>query len=163
MTTRRIILLRHAKSSWAGSAADHERPLNDRGQRDAPRIGDALAAAGWRPELVVSSDAARTVETWRRMSPSFGERPIDARFSRDLYLAGLPELRAAARDWPDRHRTVMAIGHNPGWEGAASALSGEHVEMTTCNAVCLEGPAESWAAALEGRLAKILHLRPREL
>ena len=57
---RRLIVMRHAKSSWKNeSLRDHERPLNKRGRRDAPRIGEELASLGWVPQRVISSDATR--------------------------------------------------------------------------------------------------------
>ena len=66
---RRLIIMRHAKSSWtSGALSDHERPLNARGIRDAPRVGAALVKRGWLPQLVLSSDSERTRETFAGMS-----------------------------------------------------------------------------------------------
>ena len=65
---RRLIVMRHAKSSWKDPGqTDHERPLNGRGRRSAPLVAARLAELGWAPTRVHSSDAARTVETWRGM------------------------------------------------------------------------------------------------
>ena len=62
MTERRLILMRHAKSSWKQPGlTDHDRPLNGRGRQDAPAMADALVARGWLPDAVVSSTAARTL------------------------------------------------------------------------------------------------------
>ncbi len=63
--TRRLIVMRHAKSSWKHAGlTDHQRPLNKRGRKDAPRVARALIERGWTPRRVLSSDAARTRETW---------------------------------------------------------------------------------------------------
>ena len=63
--TRRLILMRHAKSDWGTGDDDHDRPLNARGRGDAPRVGEALRELGWVPDLVVLSDSARTtVRSW---------------------------------------------------------------------------------------------------
>ena len=58
---RRLMVMRHAKSSWKSQVpTDHERPLNERGRRDAARVGKRLAELGWVPDFVVSSDSRRT-------------------------------------------------------------------------------------------------------
>lgn len=161
---RRLILLRHAKSDWnAESGGDHDRPLNARGRRDVPRIGDEIAALGWTPEAVLSSDAKRTRETWQRMHAHLPGAP-EARFSNDLYLAGLGAIAEAAGKLPDDVSTVMLIGHNPGWEEAATILVGREIEMTTCNAALLSLEANSWREALAREGAWTLEhlLRPKE-
>jgi len=80
--SKRLIIMRHAKSSWtSGAATDHQRPLNKRGRRDAPRIGARLQHLGWLPDLVIASDSERTRETWQRMKVEF-PHSIEQRFSR---------------------------------------------------------------------------------
>ena len=166
MTTpkRRLILLRHAKSDWhTGADSDHERPLNGRGRKDAPRVGERLAELGWEPRVVRSSDAARTRETWERMRPAFGDPP-EVVFTRDLYLANPARIRAAIAELPNDVDTAMLIGHNPGWEDAVHELSGVRERMTTCNAALLSLQAESWADAAErGDWVIERVVRPKEL
>ena len=162
---KRLILLRHAKSDWADAAtSDHERPLNKRGRRDAPAMGEAIAALGWTPEVVISSDAKRTRETWERMRETLGGS-AEPTFSSSLYLGDLEAIRLALAGVDDEVTTVMVIGHNPGWEDAASTLTGTSISLTTCNAAMLTVQAESWdeAASLDScwRLEHLL--RPREL
>ena len=146
----RLILLRHAKSSWKSDAAtDWARPLKGRGRRDAPVIGLRLIQHGWEPERVVCSDAARTRETWERLGV---DAPIT--FHRELYHGGLGALRDVVG--APGVGTLMAIGHNPGWEDAVEQLTGSYVRMTTCNAVLLRAP--SWTA---DRWDLVDVLRPR--
>jgi phosphohistidine phosphatase len=162
---KRLILLRHAKSDWdAGSGGDRDRPLNKRGVRDAPRVARRIAVLGWTPERVLSSDAARTRETWEHMRESLPGVP-EAHFTPLLYLAGLQALRKAFAAMPPEIGTVMAIGHNPGWEEAASALVGDDVALTTCNAAMLTITADDWSGALarEGQWRLEHLLRPKEL
>ena len=163
--TRRLVVLRHAKSAWDTDApTDHDRPLNKRGRRDAPRIGARLAELGWVPERVVSSDAARTRETWERLRAPWRES-IEVTFTRALYGAGYDEVRAAVGILPDHVTTAMVIGHNPGWEALVDTLTGGDHRMTTCNAALLSIEAKSWKAALKQRGSWQLHelLRPKEL
>ena len=164
-TPKRIILMRHAKSSWKDpQASDHERPLNRRGRRAAPAVGAELAARGWVPEQVITSDSARTTETFERMAPAMGFEG-DVSRTPDLYLAGVDEIRAAASALPPSVRTVLILGHNPGWEQAVQWLSGADVVMKTGCAALLTRDAEDWPSALSGRgawtLLDVIH--PRDL
>jgi phosphohistidine phosphatase len=163
---RRLIVLRHAKSSWESDAADdHSRPLNKRGKRDAPRVAAWLAANGWAPELVLSSDARRTRETWKRMADVLGTDVEGVTFTSDLYGGGVQEARAALAKLPASARTAMIIGHNPGWEELVAWLSGRPTRMTTANAALLLGKGATWKAALavSGRWRLEQVIRPKEL
>lgn len=160
---RRLILMRHAKSSWKSDAPDdHARPLNGRGRRDAPRVARCLVARGWLPDAVFSSDAERTRETWARMAPELPHAPPPT-FTRSLYLAGLPAIRQLARAWNPELRTLLLLGHNPGWEQALGALTGTPGHMTTGNAALLIGRGDTWADALAGPWTLVELIRPRDL
>ena len=160
---RRLIIMRHAKSSWDSDApTDHARPLNKRGRKDAPRVAQRLKELGWMPELVVSSDSQRTRETWARMEPIFMEDiPVELR--RELYGGGADEITESALEWPDSVGTVLVLGHNPGWEYAVATFSGIHEAMTTANAALLAGIGDDWYSALGGRWHLTALLRPKEL
>jgi phosphohistidine phosphatase len=160
---RRLMIMWHAKSTWSSDVAtDHERPLNKRGRRDAPRVGKRLAKLGWVPECVVSSDSRRTQETWERMQKHFPEGCVT--FTRALYAGGLTELRTEVARLSAAVRTVLILGHNPGCEEAVKALSGREVRITTANVVLLKGEGATWAEALRHgpwRVAGVV--RPKEL
>jgi phosphohistidine phosphatase len=160
---RRLMLMRHAKSSWTSRAAtDHERPLSERGRRDAPRVGKRLAELGWVPDLVLGSDSRRTRETWERMQKHFPQGR--ASFTRALYAAGPAELRTEVARLSADVRTVLVLGHNPGWEEAVKALSGREVRITTANVVLLEGEGATWGEALRRRRWSVAGVvRPKEL
>lgn len=164
---RRLIVMRHAKSSWSDSSlSDHERPLNDRGRREAPEVARRLIELDWVPEIIVSSDATRTRETWKRMKPVFADADHTPLFHKtaELYLAGMDEAADALGELDDATRSVLLLGHNPGWEEVVAYLSGVSVTMTTANAVLLEGSGETWQDALERGSWKIIEvIRPREL
>jgi phosphohistidine phosphatase SixA len=166
MTTpkRRLILLRHAKSDWhAGADSDHERPLDARGRKDAPRVAERLSELGWVPQVVHSSDATRTRQTWDLVRPALSPRP-EVVFTPDLYLATPARIRATIAALPPGMDTAMLIGHNPGWEDAVHQLTGIRVRMTTCNAALLSTDAGSWAeAAQRGDWVLERVVRPKEL
>ncbi len=163
--TRRLIVLRHAKSAWNTDAAtDHDRPLNKRGRRDAPRIGARLAELGWLPDRVISSDATRTRETFERLSSDWRE-PVDVSFTRALYGAGYREVQSTLGKLDAGVCTAMVIGHNPGWEELVETLTGADHRMTTSNAALLTIEADGWKQAMKRRGCWQLHqlLRPKEL
>lgn len=118
--TKRLILTRHAKSSWDDPAlTDHDRPLNDRGKAAAADLGAWLASRGYVPDEVLCSDALRTRGTWSGLAPALPGTPILS-LKPALYHAGpdvmLAVLRHAGAD------TVMMIGHNPGIAEFAARL-----------------------------------------
>lgn len=110
--TKRLILTRHAKSSWDDpTMSDHDRPLNERGKAAAADLGAWLASRGYVPGEVRCSDALRTRKTWDGVAPALPGTPV-LTLKPALYHAGpdvmLAVLRHATAD------TVMMIGHNPG-------------------------------------------------
>jgi phosphohistidine phosphatase len=146
---RRLVLMRHAKSSWDSDAGDdHERPLNERGLREAPRVAERLVELGWTPERVVSSDAVRTVETWAGMASRLPPG-IEVLRTRRLYHAGPEPFCEVMAEQPDALRTVLALGHNPGWEEVARRLTGLPIGLSTATAVLLTHPGGSgWGDAV---------------
>lgn len=164
MTSRRLLLMRHAKSSWKHDLPDHERPLNGRGRRDAPRIAAEIAALGWTPQHVLISDSARTVETWRRMAPVLpADLPVTA--SPALYHAAVGAMRQELARLPDHLTDVLLLAHQPGLAQAIGWWTGHAVEFTTANVARLHGAGPSWADALDAREGWELEaiLRPKEL
>lgn len=162
---KRLLVTRHAKSSWkSGADSDHARPLNKRGRRDAPRVAAHLVGLGWVPERVLSSDSQRTRETLELMLEVLEPEP-EVEFSRALYLAGPPEVEEALNELPDEVETVMVLGHNFGWEEVVAWLSGEATTLTTANAALLSCEAASWSEAVEAAGEWTLHevVRPKEL
>ncbi|MEM7317229.1 MAG: histidine phosphatase family protein [Planctomycetota bacterium] len=166
---RRLIIMRHAKSDWKTDApTDHLRPLNARGRRDAPRVAAAIVQRDWLPELVLSSDSRRTTETWELMAPEFGS-DTSIEFQSALYHSGMREITSFTGMVPTDIKTLMMLGHNPGWQQSVEILSGEYIEMTTANAALLEiendEEALSWAAAIDrqGKWTLVDVIRPREI
>lgn len=161
--TRRLILMRHGKSDWSsGAEDDHARPLNERGRQDSPAMGSWLVAQGWAPDAVVCSDSTRTWETWERMAGAFSAPPALV-VGRELYHAGLSELTLHARTWAPGWTTVLALGHNPGWEEAVHTLTSQHEAMKTASCALLLGKGASWPEALLGAWELHRAMRPRSL
>ena len=121
-TVRRLLLVRHAKSSWADPhLADHDRPLSGRGRRAAAAVRDHLV--GTMPELVLCSSAVRTVQTLESIRPALPARTT-VEVDPDLYGADDGELLARLRHVSPAVVSAMLIGHNPGIADLAELLIG---------------------------------------
>ncbi len=158
----RLIVMRHAKSSWKRiGRSDHERSLNKRGREAAPAVAKALLKHEWVPELVLSSDATRTQQTWEAMEPILETSTVV--FTRDLYLAGFSQAGAEIASHAPGNSCVLLLGHNPGWETMVTELSGEYLALKTADAVLLEHPGDDWTHAFfsgkEWRIEKVLRAR----
>ncbi|MFD7085702.1 SixA phosphatase family protein [Streptomyces sp. NPDC002181] len=121
-TPRRIVLLRHAKADWP-QVADHDRPLAERGRKEAPAAGLKLAETGIAFDLALCSTAARTRETWKLAVQEMPHRPRTS-YEERLYDASLGELIALLNETSDEVENLLVIGHNPGMHALADALSG---------------------------------------
>jgi phosphohistidine phosphatase len=160
-----LLLLRHAKSSWADSAPDdHARPLNERGRRDAPRMGDLIRVRRVSPEVIISSDAVRarlTAEAVAETARYASKILLDPR----LYLADPRSIVEVLQTVPDaKADTVMIVGHNPGLEDLIARLTGEHHEMPTCALARIVLPIARWcdlSMSSEGTLLALW--RPKDL
>ena len=161
---RQLLILRHAKSSWADEGLDDwQRPLNDRGERDAPRMGTLLRELDLLPDLIVTSDAVRAETTARVAAKAAG---YEGRIvlSPELYHASPQAIVDVLRTLPDSARSVMIVGHNPGLEDLVNRLTGQSIELPTATLVHLELPAKNWnEIGLSPDAVLIDSWRPREL
>lgn len=160
---RTLLVLRHAKSSWSESGLDdHLRPLNDRGERDAPRVGERLLQQRLRPDLIISSDAVRarmTAEASAKAAGYAGEIRLD----HSLYLAAPDDILAVLRTADEKAGIVMVVGHNPGLEALIGQLAGEQAHLPTATLAQIVLSIDRWRDLDEttsGRLVDIW--RPKD-
>ena len=112
--SRRVLIMRHAKSSWKIQAlTDHQRPLNKRGRSDAPRIAAALKEMDWIPDRVFVSDSQRTLETLALLQTEFGELPVQT--MEELYHPTTATIHACIES-AKKGETVLVLSHNPATE-----------------------------------------------
>lgn len=157
-----LLILRHAKSSWDDSALDdHERPLNARGEKDAPRIARVARDERLAPELILSSDAVRAQTTAEAMADATGGRLVlDPR----LYHATAADILSVVQSVARSAGIVMIVGHNPGLEQLIAQLTGEWESLPTAALAQIELPIARWAdldPATRGTLVGLW--RPKEL
>jgi phosphohistidine phosphatase len=159
-----LLLLRHAKSSWKEPGMDdHDRPLNDRGKRDAPKVGELILAQNLKPDRIVSSTAKRAKKTAEKVAVSCGYVD-DVEFTRDLYLASLAGFRKVIRNIDDDCERLLLVGHNPGLEILLTAITGDEELLPTAALAEIELAVGKWSdfdSKASGRLAHIW--RPKEL
>ena len=144
---RRLVLVRHAKSSWKEpSLADFDRPLNKRGKRDAPVMGQRLAEQQIDPSLIVSSPARRARRTAEVVAEAL-DYPVDEiEFEDEIYEAGVGALLHLVRCLDDADREVLMVGHNPGFTDLCNLLTNEPLaNLPTCATVTVEFDLTSWA------------------
>lgn len=122
----RIVLFRHAKADWP-QVTDHERPLADRGRKEAAEAGRRLADTGLPFDLALCSTATRTRETWKLAVQEFPHRPKTV-YEERIYEASPGELIAVLNETTDDAQNVLLIGHNPGVQGLADVLAGSAEE-----------------------------------
>jgi phosphohistidine phosphatase len=159
-----LLVLRHAKSSWAEQGLDdHARPLNSRGERDAPRVGRLMKDRRLLPDLIVSSDAARarlTAEAVSDAAKFAGTILLEPR----LYNASAADIVAVLRRVVDEAvESVMIVGHNPGLEELVARLTGARESLPTAALAHVTLPIDRWAdlrTSTRGRLAELF--RPKE-
>jgi phosphohistidine phosphatase len=158
-----LLIMRHAKSSWKqADLADDQRPLNKRGQRDAPRMGQRLRKADLVPQAILSSTALRARQTAQAVAETSGFDG-EIQFDASLYAAPAEAYLAALRTLAPDIPIAMLVGHNPGVDELVQELTGEDEHMPTGAVARVELSIERWAdlsAETEGQLETIL--RPRE-
>lgn len=160
---KRLILMRHAKSSWNDPALDdHARPLNGRGRASARLLGDWLRHRHYLPDQALVSDAARTRETFARLN-----LPCDTAFLPSLYLADPQEMLRVLRRATGN--CVLMIGHNPGIGWFAQTLVADppphprFYDYPTGATLVAEFDVQSWDEVGTGTGRSVDFIVPREL
>ncbi len=160
---KKLILMRHAKSSWDDSAInDFERPLNTRGKHDAPEMGKRLAKLKILPELMVSSPAKRARKTAKVVAKEIGYPKDKIVLRQEIYEAGTSDLLEVIRKFDNSHSQVMMFGHNPGFTSLANLISDCRIDnIPTCGVFCVEFPVADWSEITPGCGAMVFFDYPK--
>ena len=170
---RTLLLLRHAKSSWGEPGLDdHDRPLNKRGARDAPRVGTYLAEHDLRPDLILCSDAARTRATLALLLSALGGTTPKVVFEPRLYLAEPAAILEVLARVDPAVGCCLVVGHNPGTHALALALVADGdgdslcelaMKFPTAALAVIESDAPDWKSLQPGGARLRAFITPREL
>lgn len=142
---RTLILIRHAKSSWNHSdLSDMQRPLNDRGERDAPFMAQRMAERGIQVDKIISSPAVRAHSTAKAYEAALKFPSNEITVVDNVYEASVAQLMDVINNFNDDLKVVLLFGHNPGFSYLLQYLCGTMVHMPTNGVATLEVEAESW-------------------
>jgi phosphohistidine phosphatase len=141
-----LLLIRHAKSSWDHPGlSDFDRPLNERGKKDAPEMAKRLKEKDIEVDRLVSSPAKRARKTAKYFAEEFGFKKEDIHLVEALYGATQAQFLETVKNFDDTFKTVALFSHNPGITDFASSLTNVRVDnMPTCAVFALQIETESW-------------------
>lgn len=143
---KQLLLMRHAKSSWDHAGlTDNLRPLNERGDRVAPLMGAWLIQQGLKIDGIVTSTAIRAHQTALHVAAAF-DAPPPLSMRDDLYHASIESLVNIVRSLPGEKRSVLMIGHNPGFEELACLSAGRPLPFPTASIASIELEVDDWIA-----------------
>lgn len=141
-----LILVRHAKSDWSHEGlSDTERPLNDRGRKDAPEMAKRLRKKGLKVDLFLSSPAKRAFRTARFFADEFEVKKDDIRVEKSLYGAMPSQFAAVLSALKDKEDTVALFSHNPGITEFANSLCEVRTDnIPTCGVFAVQADVAGW-------------------
>ncbi|WP_235296073.1 SixA phosphatase family protein [Portibacter marinus] len=154
---KKIIFIRHAKSSWnSGASTDFDRPLNDRGRRDAPIMANKLKDIIPEVDGIIKSPSRRTNQTAEFFIDAFGLNEQQVISERALYHSSLSTIMDHVQSLPAEWNTVLLFAHNPGMTYIAEYFGMYDVEnVPTCGMTLVESNVKDWAA-LNNENSKII-------
>jgi phosphohistidine phosphatase len=160
---KRLFLVRHAKSSWDDTAlSDKDRPLAERGKRDAPKIGKRLAKCDVKPDLVLSSPATRALTTAKIIAKKLDYKPKDIVQDDRLYASEADDLLNVIYELGDKLKCVMLVSHNPGLSELAHRLSSEIAHLPTCAVAGYTFDAKSWSKIGKAKPVRVTFEYPKK-
>ncbi|HRO42867.1 MAG TPA: histidine phosphatase family protein [Flavipsychrobacter sp.] len=145
---RNIVLIRHAKSSWTNPLhSDFERTLNERGEYDAPMMGERLKKLNLRPDLIISSSAKRAKQTAKRIAAAIGFDKEKIKLEDKLYHCIPAVFGEMIVSLDDSLQTVFIVAHNPGITDFVNELSNQFRidNMPTCGVVAAAIDSAHWS------------------
>lgn len=141
-----LYVVRHAKSSWGDlTQPDFDRPLNDRGQRNAPEMAQRLLSRGITIDAFVTSTAKRAMQTSLYFIAVFGRKPEELMLREDLYHAPSQVYFSVVAQQDDRYASLAIFGHNPGITAFVNELTSTSIdEMPTCAVFAVQADIKHW-------------------
>jgi phosphohistidine phosphatase len=160
-----VLLIRHAKSSWDDPGlSDYDRPLNERGKKDAPRMAERLHERGIRIDAFVSSPAKRAKKTAEQFAKQYKLNPEDIIFKTELYMAGEEAFGSVLERLDDKIDCVAIFSHNPGITDFANSLTDASIDnIPTSGIFGVSVEAKKWSKFKEARKKFLFFDYPKAL
>ena len=154
--------MRHAKSDWGQGVSDFDRPLNERGEEAAEKMGKLLLDEGAVPDHIICSGAQRARDTADGVIEGMnysGELFV----SNQLYLCDIIDFIRVIKRHGGEHARLLVIAHNPGTEGFIAHLTDQHKHVTTANIAHIKLPITQWSEIEKTTKGDLIEFwRPRE-
>ncbi len=152
LAMKTLLVLRHAAAGWhQAGLGDHDRPLTEQGEREAPAIGQLVGELGLRPDLILSSTAVRARLTTELVSARCGYEG-EVAWVRSLYLGQAEAYVEALAGWGNGYERVMVVGHNPGLQTLVAGLTGQMAMLGTAGLARVDLAVSTWSRVrLNGR------------
>jgi len=146
LMSKTLYLIRHAKSYWGDqSMQDFDRPLNKRGKKDAPFMGEVLMDKNIKPDLIISSPAKRAKRTAMEIAVKLNYPDKKIKYMDDLYEASSLSILSIINNIDTKYSVVMIFGHNPGLTLFNNYISNNYIDnIPTCGVVALSSD-DQWS------------------
>lgn len=152
---KKLLIMRHAKSSWDLPLSDIQRPLNERGLKNAPEMGKRIMKSKVIPEVIYSSDAVRAYTTAQLVRDTINPE-IPIQIESKIYDSTLQTLLKIIENFPNDNNTILMIGHNPTVSLLANYLAGDNIGyFATATIACLEFDFDNWNE-ISGNTGKLI-------
>lgn len=160
---KQLLLIRHAKSDWNDpTLADFDRPLNDRGCRDAPVMAERLAREHITPQAIVTSPALRAITTANHFADRFGIDKQLIKTELAIYEASTANLLSVVNNFDNQYDFVALFGHNPGLTNFVISLCDTDVyDIPTCGMVLIQFPFDDWRMISKNTGEQLLYDFPK--
>ncbi|WP_035758032.1 SixA phosphatase family protein [Hugenholtzia roseola] len=169
MTSKTLVLIRHAKSSWKDSTlADFDRPLNKRGKQDAPMMGEILASKELRPEAFYLSPAKRSKKTAEKIAEKIAFPQHLLKIEDQLYFGGSEKIVQWIKKLNNHLHTIFIVSHNPDLNDLAAYFLGSDFfnrqiqNLPTASLLALQIPVESWHQIERGKANPLFYEYPKK-
>jgi phosphohistidine phosphatase len=151
-----LLILRHAKSSWKETGLpDHDRPLNKRGRREAPQVGELIKQENILPDIILCSTAHRAKDTLQAVVEKSGYAG-EIQYIPDLYQANVADIFSILGELDDEISRAMLVGHNPELEELAQTITGVDLRLPTAALALVSLQIESWKEVPAGVCGDLL-------
>lgn len=160
-----LYLIRHAKSSWDNPGQDDvDRPLNDRGKRDAPRMGKRLKEKEIYPQVIFCSHAKRAKSTARKIAKVIGYKKENIIINKHLYHASEDVLMSAVQNIDNDVKVAFLVGHNPGLTDFINSIRNDEFvldNLPTCGVVAFTFETNNWKDVNWGKGEQLFYDFPK--
>jgi phosphohistidine phosphatase len=158
---KRLYVVRHAKSDWINGVSDIDRPLNDRGRRDAPFMAKILQDKNYLPDIIITSTATRTHQTRDLFLSVLGAIPTE--IDSTLYNGDIEDIMNICIQQNENINSLMTISHNPGITYFANVICNANlVNVPTCGILVIDIDTPSWHELDMSKCTLVDYLYPKQ-